>query len=83
MRNLAFLKDTVRKIWKVIKGAETMIQGMFPKLKDPRYPDLPDELSFFHSKRSRLMYLRPARKQRETLLVQKVPGVFIIGIAGS
>ena len=80
MRNLAFLKDTVRKIWKVIKGAETMIQGMFPKLKDPRYPDLPDELSFFHSEEILDMYPDLPRKQRETLLVQKYPAVFIIGI---
>ena len=80
MRNLAFLKDTVRKIWKVIKGAETMIQGMFPKLKDPRYPDLPDELTFFHSEEILDMYPDLPRKQRETLLVQKYPAVFIIGI---
>jgi len=80
MRNLAFLKDTVRKIWKVIKGAETMIQGMFPKLRDPRYPDLPDELAFFHAEEILDMYPDLPRKQRETLLVQKYPAVFIIGI---
>jgi aspartate--ammonia ligase len=80
MRNLAFLKDTVRKIWKVIKGAETMIQGMFPKLKDPRHPDLPEELTFFHSEEILDMYPDLPRKQRETLLVQKYPAVFIIGI---
>jgi aspartate--ammonia ligase len=80
MRNLAFLKDTVRKIWEVIKGAETMIQGMFPKLRDPRYPDLPDELAFFHAEEILDMYPDLPRKQRETLLVQKYPAVFIIGI---
>jgi aspartate--ammonia ligase len=80
MRNLAFLKDTVRRIWKVIKGAETMVHGMFPKLKDPRYPDLPDELTFFHSEEILEMYPDLPRKQRETLLVQKHPAVFIIGI---
>src|SRR5512135_2557492 len=49
MRNLDFLKDVVRKIWKVIKGAEKHVQQMFPKLKNDRYPDLPDELVFFHA----------------------------------
>jgi len=80
MRNLDFLKDTVRRIWKVIKGAETMVQGMFPKLKDPRCPNLPDELTFFHAEEILDMYPDLPRKQRETLLVQKYPAVFIIGI---
>jgi len=80
MRTLAFLKDTVRRIWKVIKGAETMIHGMFPKLKDPRFPDLPEELTFFHAEEILDMYPDLPRKQRETLLVQKYPAVFIIGI---
>jgi len=80
MRNLDFLKDTVRRIWKVIKGAEIMVQGMFPKLKDPRCPNLPDELSFFHAEEILAMYPDLPRKQRETLLVQKYPAVFIIGI---
>ena len=48
-RNLEFLKDVVRKIWKVIKGSETYIQSMFPKLKSSLYPNLPDELTFFHA----------------------------------
>jgi len=80
MRNLDLLKDTVRKIWKVIKGAETMVHGMFPKLKDPRYPELPDELTFFHAEEILDMYPDLPRKQRETLLVQQYPAVFIIGI---
>jgi aspartate--ammonia ligase len=80
MRNLDLLKDTVRRIWKVIKGAETMVHGMFPKLKDPRYPELPDELTFFHAEEILDMYPDLPRKQRETLLVQQYPAVFIIGI---
>jgi aspartate--ammonia ligase len=80
MRNLDLLKDTVRRIWKVIKGAETMVHGMFPKLKDPRFPDLPEELTFFHAEEILEMYPDLPRKQRETLLVQKYPAVFIIGI---
>ncbi|MFQ6032395.1 MAG: aspartate--ammonia ligase, partial [Candidatus Zixiibacteriota bacterium] len=32
-RNLNYLKEVVRKIWKVIKGAETFLHEMFPQLK--------------------------------------------------
>jgi len=79
-RNLAFLKDTVRRIWKVITGAERHLHKMFPALKDPRYPDLPEELKFLHAEEILDMYPDLPRKQRETKLVQKYPAVFIIGI---
>ena len=32
-RNLDFLTDMVQKIWKVLKGAETHVQELFPQLK--------------------------------------------------
>ena len=80
-RNLAFLKDTVRKIWKVIVGAERCVQEMFPKLADPRYPNLPEELTFLHAEEILDMYPDLPRKQRETkLLSEHCPAVFIIGI---
>ncbi len=80
-RNLGFLKDTVRRIWRVIKGAETMIHKEFPKLRDPRYPDLPEEITFLHAEDILAMYPDLPRKQRETrLLSEKHPAVFIIGI---
>jgi aspartate--ammonia ligase len=80
LRTLDFLKDVVRRIWKVIKGAERHVQEMFPKLRSTKYPDLPDELVFFHAEEILDMYPDLPRKQRETLLVQKYPAVFIIGI---
>ena len=46
-RNLDYLKDTVRKIWKVIRGAGMMIKEKFPELNDPRYPDFPEECCLF------------------------------------
>ena len=48
-RNLEFLKGVVRKIWKVIVGAEQFAIEMFPQLKDPRYPSLPRDLIFLHA----------------------------------
>ncbi len=81
MRTLDLLKDTVRKIWKVIKGAETMILKEYPKLKDPRYPELPEELNFLHAEEILEIYPDLPRKQRETKIVsEKYPAIFIIGI---
>ena len=79
-RNLAFLKDVVRKIWKALKGAELHVQQLFPKLKTDRYPDMPDELTFLHAEDILDMYPDLPRKQRETAILQKYPAVFIIGI---
>lgn len=80
-RNLVFLKDIVRKIWKVITGAEDFIQDMFPQLKDPRFPNLPKELTFIHAEELLELYPDLPRKQRETTVLRdKYPAVFIIGI---
>jgi aspartate--ammonia ligase len=79
-RNLAFLKDSVRRIWKVIKGAEIMLFEQFPKLNTGDYPPLPDELHFIHAEEILEMYPDLPRKERETAILQKWPGVFIIGI---
>src|SRR5512146_1853768 len=48
-RNLAFLKDVVKKIWFVITGAERYAQELFPQLKNSKYPSLPQELKFLHA----------------------------------
>jgi aspartate--ammonia ligase len=79
-RNLNFLKDVVRRIWKVLKGAEHHVQKMFPKLTSSDYPNLPDELMFMHAEDILEMYPDLPRKQRETMVLQKHPAIFIIGI---
>jgi len=79
-RNLDFLKFIVRKIWKVIKGAELHSQSLFPALKNPKYPNLPDELVFLHAEEILDKYPDLPRKQRETQILQEYPAVFIIGI---
>jgi aspartate--ammonia ligase len=80
-RNLDYLKDTVRKIWKVLTGAEKMVQDMFPTLKDPRFPNLPEEIKFIHAEEILDMYPDLPRKQRESRLIsENFPAVFIIGI---
>ena len=79
-RNLETLKDTVKKIWKVLRGAGMMARERFPELQDPRYPEFPEELEFFHAEEILDMYPDLPRKQRETKLIQEHPAVFIIGI---
>ena len=79
-RNLDYLIETVKKIWKVIWGAGMMIKEKFPELNDPRYPDFRKELKFFHAEEILEMYPDLPRKQRETKLIQEYHAVFIIGI---
>jgi aspartate--ammonia ligase len=79
-RNLNLLKEIVRKIWKVLKGAEAHVLTLFPELNDARYPRMPDELTFLHAEDILDMYPDLPRKQRETAVLQKYPAVFIIGI---
>ncbi len=79
-RNLEFLKEVVRKIWKVIKGAETHVQQIYPQLKTDKYPDLPDELTFVHAEDILDRFPDLPRKQRETEMLQLHPAMFIIGI---
>ena len=82
-RNLEYLIDTVKKIWKVIRGAGIMVQEKFPELNDPRYPDFPEELKFFHAEEILAMYPDLPRKERETRLIKEYPAVFIIGIGST
>ena len=79
-RNLDYLKETVKKIWKVIRDAGKRAQELFPQLKTDKYPDLPEELTFLHAEDILEMFPDLPRKQRETKVLQKYPAVFIIGI---
>ena len=79
-RRVAFLKEIVQKIWKVLVGAEKFAQDLFPALRDPRFPNLPEELTFLHAEEILDMYPNLPRKQRETEILQKYPAVFIVGI---
>jgi aspartate--ammonia ligase len=79
-RNLDLLKDVVRKIWKVIRGAGMMAQEMFPKLANTKYGSFPEELTFLHAEELLEMYPDLPRKERETRILQEHAAVFIIGI---
>ena len=77
-RNLKFLTKVVKKIWKVLKGAEELAIDMYPKLK--KIPSLPDNLTFLHAEEILEMFPDLPRKQRETKILQEYPAVFIYGI---
>ncbi len=79
-RNVEFLKLMVGKIWKVLIGAEKFALELFPELRNPRYPNLPEELTFLHAEELLAMYPDLPRKRRETVILQKYPAIFIIGI---
>jgi len=79
-RNLDYLKDTVKKIWKVLKGAEEYVQDLFPQLVTDKYPDLPKKIEFLHAEEILDKYPDLPRKQRETEIIQDYPAIFILGV---
>lgn len=79
-RNLTVLTDTVKAIWRVLTGAEEFAQDLYPQLKDPRFPNLPKDLTFIHAEEILEKYPDLPRKQRETAILQEYPAVFIYGI---
>jgi len=80
LRTLGYLKGVVRTIWDVLRGAEAHVQEFFPRLRDPRYPNLPEEIVFLHAEDLLARYPNLPRKQRETAILQEYPAIFIIGI---
>jgi aspartate--ammonia ligase len=79
-RNLGFLKDVVRRIWKVIHGAGMKVRKDFPALATDKYPPIPEDLVFMHAEDILERYPDKPRKQRETAIIQEHPAIFIIGI---
>jgi aspartate--ammonia ligase len=79
-RNLEFLTGVVRKIWKVLRGAEARAHELFPQLASDGYPGLPEELTFLHAEEILERYPDLPRKARETAILQDHPAVFIYGI---
>ena len=79
-RNLDYLVEVVKKLWKVLIGAGRLAQEMFPQLKTDKYEDFPEELVFIHAEDILAEFPDMPRKQRETAIIKKYPAVFIIGI---
>jgi aspartate--ammonia ligase len=79
-RTLAFLRQIVEKIWRVLKDAEGFIHDRFPVLKTARYPDLPETLTFIHAEDLLQRYPDLPRKARETAILKEAGAVFVYGI---
>ena len=79
-RNLEYLTEVVKKIWKVLTGAEKMVMERYPALQDPRFPPLPEELHFIHAEEILARYPDLPRKERETRILEEHGAVFIYGI---
>ena len=79
-RNLEYLTTVVKKIWKVIVGAEKMVLDKYSALKDPRFPPLPEQLHFIHAEEILARYPDLPRKERETKIIEEYGAVFIYGI---
>jgi aspartate--ammonia ligase len=77
-RTLEFLTKTVRSIWTVLKQTEAMLLERWPELAE--YGTLPAELEFMHAEDILAAYPDLPRKQRETLVLQEHPALFIYGI---
>jgi len=79
-RSLAYLTDTVERIWKVLHEAEAFARDLFPVLGRKGYPALPEKLEFLHAEEILERYPDLPRKQRETKILQEYPAIFIYGI---
>jgi aspartate--ammonia ligase len=80
-RDLDLLQDTVQRIWKVIHGAAQFVREEFPALATSEYPEIPEELQFFHAEEILDRYPDLPRTERENRMLQDVaPALFIVGI---
>lgn len=75
-RNLDYLKETVRKIFGVVKKIETDIYSEFPHIT----PWLPDDVTFIHSEDLLHRYLGMTVKERENEAAREYGAIFVIGI---
>ncbi|MDD6209609.1 MAG: aspartate--ammonia ligase [Bacteroidales bacterium] len=77
-RNLAYLRQIVRRIYAAMVRTEYMVYEMFPVIK----PILPQDITFIHSEELLQLYPDKSPREREDLIAQKYGAVFIIGIGG-
>ena len=78
-RNIAFLKQTVRRIYEAIKVTENKLYVEFPQL----VPSLPEEIHFIHAQQLLDLYPGKKPKERENEIVRRYGAVFVIGIGAA
>lgn len=77
-RTVAFLKQTVRRIYESIKVTENKLYVEFPQIR----PQLPEQIHFIHSEELLQLYPTLSPKERENEITHQYGAVFIIGIGG-
>ena len=77
-RNLAFLKDVVRRIYSAILRTEYLACETYTQLR----PFLPPEIHFIHSEELLAKYPGLTAKEREDAVCREYGAVFVIGIGG-
>ncbi|WP_264433409.1 aspartate--ammonia ligase [Flavobacterium agricola] len=75
-RNLAYLKNTVQKIYEAILQTEQQVFEKNASLP----PVLPKQITFIHAEELYQLYPNETPKNREHLITEKYGAVFIIGI---
>lgn len=75
-RNLDYLKDTVEKIYAVVKEIERRIYKQFPHIT----PTLPDKITFIHAEELLKRYPHLSPKEREAAAAKEHGAIFLIGI---
>ncbi|MCF8357170.1 MAG: aspartate--ammonia ligase [Prolixibacteraceae bacterium] len=77
-RNLDFLKDIVRRLFRILKRTEFQVCEEFPMIE----PALPEDITFVHTEEMLEMYPDLSPEERETEMARKHGAIFIIGIGG-
>lgn len=75
-RNLAYLKDTVKKIYQAFRNTEMLVYRSFPHIT----PRLPEEITFIHTQQLLDEYPDLPSGLRETETAKKYGAIFLIGI---
>lgn len=77
-RTVAYLKETVKKIYRVVRDLEKEIYRRFPHIT----PVLPDEITFIHSEELLQRYPSLPPREREAQAAREHGAIFLIGIGG-
>lgn len=75
-RNLSYLKDTVKTIYKVFKDTENYVSTLYPFIEKI----LPEEITFITTEELYNMYPALSPKERENAICKEKKAVFLIGI---
>ena len=75
-RTLDYLKDTVTKIYNVVRTIEERIYHQFPHIT----PVLPEKLTFIHAEQLLQLYPNLTPREREEKAAKEYGAIFLIGI---